>query len=526
MATNSKTTYGSPTSYSAPTFDWQTAARSVQDPWSALGLLLGQYLVTNYDKRGEQKFSKSMANSIPGYGGEAQPQGAPAQGAQPQGAAPTVGEQLANRPSVNETAAQNMFDQYRQANGAAVQPNYEVGLEALRNQPTTSPLEAAALQQAMAGGAPAQQGISPAEAQVYADYLKNNTPVIDAGGNLSNVPNVQEAQPANQQAVQGTDASGLVPKFSVDEWKAQMYAEGRRQGRPAHQIQAVIDEMTPMAEAAEKRYNDQMADYWLSQMTANEPGSQGWLAAAINYEKHAPESAKLAFAYSPTGRSTQEQGYKQDNMKLQSNLTDQRDANKTRRDLESYGVKLSMQNEQSENRIRRLVDAGMDPSLAIMSVYGGGGSGRGGNYVKTTKAQQQFVNGIGTFLNKTLPEALMAGDADKLATVLDLGNVYLYENDDLWDNIPESEREDTAAVKNELSRRLTQAQYMRELRAYGPDSENTKKYAAALSPADRLEVNNWLEASFAKRQAANKPEKSTSSAPAPDPYKQWGVANQ
>lgn len=490
MATNSKTTYGSPTSYSAPTFDWQTAARSVQDPWSALGLLLGQYLVTNYDKRGEQKFSKSMANSIPGYGGEAQPQGQPpAQGVPAQGAAPTVGEQLANRPSVNETAAQNMFDQYRQANGAAVQPNYEVGLEALRNQPTTSPLEAAALQQAMAGGQQPAQGISPAEAQVYANYLKNNTPVIDANGNLSNVPNVQEAQPANQQAapqqaVQGADASGLVPKFSVDEWKAQMYAEGRRQGRPAHQIQAVIDEMTPMAEAAEKRYNDQMADYWLSQMTTNEPGSQGWLAAAINYEKHAPESAKLAFAYSPTGRSTQEQGYKQDNMKLQSNLTDQRDANKTARSLEAQNVAIT----QKYNLLRQMGYSEEDARALAVGAGRSGGSGAraggtsgsaGGNSGLsetdlTTEQRQQF-KALGAKMAAAWSSSNDAEKADALAQFNELSK------SDAWYLLPQE-------VRDGYSRQAYKMAYLRE-KQKDPNGENTKLYASYLSPEDLKNAN-------------------------------------
>ncbi len=275
--------------------DYIRAANAFNNPWAGLGALLGAVLTKNYVDRGERKLMDSMKDSIPTNNSQ-------------ETEAQALQKMLENRPSQEETAKQTIFDAYKNGNNTPIEPNYEIGLERLKNQ-TTDPLEVAALQSAINQAQPqeAESGkVTPNEINALNKYINENMPHMDAQGNLSNMDAA-----ANLQAQKAQAQPQGIPKFSTDEWEAKMWQEGKRQGRPDYQIQAVIDRMKPQALQAEKRYNDAQADYWGNEFLANMPldnGVGGDSAARLNaitqLYQYDPEKAKILASGNISPRET------------------------------------------------------------------------------------------------------------------------------------------------------------------------------------------------------------------------------
>ena len=237
--------------------DYIRAATAFNNPWTALGALIGNVLSKNYSDRGERKLMESMKDSIP-TGDSAQTE------------AQITQKMLENRPSQEETGNQALFNAYEKGSNNPIQPNYEVGLERLKNQ-STDPLEIAALQGAINKAQPQEAEIgkvTPNEINGFDKYFQENVPHMDAQGNLSNMDAAANLQ--EQRAVQQG-----IPKFSADEWEAKMWQEGKKQGRPDYQIQAVIDRMKPQALQAEKRYGDSQIERYTNQFFNSLPDANG-----------------------------------------------------------------------------------------------------------------------------------------------------------------------------------------------------------------------------------------------------------
>lgn len=284
--------------------DYITAARAFNNPWQALGALVGNALIKNYVNRGEEKLEKSLENSIP------------------TGEAPTdaqVTQQMiqnaqAQAPTREEQVRDNIFNKYKQSNPIEINPQQmaNIGLEALKNQ-TADPIETAALQGAIdkANGNVQASQVTPNENIAFQEYLKNNAPHMDASGNLSNMDAAANLQAQKQQATAQVAENNMRP-FSVEDWEAQVWAEGRKQGRPDYQIQAVIDRMKPQAEAAERKYNDKMKERYLNQYYNNLPNADGTggdpamrLDAQIGLYKYDPDAARILGASgTPTMKDT------------------------------------------------------------------------------------------------------------------------------------------------------------------------------------------------------------------------------
>jgi hypothetical protein len=122
----------------------------------------------------------------------------------------------------------------------------------------------------------------------------------------------QMARPPVSNQMQGKQTMPLPTPFSVQDWVAAMWKEGKAEGRPDNQIQTVIDELMPRAQAAETNYNKQMGDVYLgalsSQMEADQKAMQNGqqpdmtreimlLTQLMNYQ---PDKAKALLQGEPT----------------------------------------------------------------------------------------------------------------------------------------------------------------------------------------------------------------------------------
>lgn len=66
----------------------------------------------------------------------------------------------------------------------------------------------------------------------------------------------------NQQAAE--QAAPPLRPFNAQEWAASVWREGVKQGRPTSQIQAVINNLMPQAQAAEQGYKDSATSYYMN----------------------------------------------------------------------------------------------------------------------------------------------------------------------------------------------------------------------------------------------------------------------
>ena len=452
--------------------DYIRAANAFNNPWAGLGALLGAVLTKNYVDRGENKLADSMKDSIPTN----DPQELEAQatrkmienGIQPQ----------------SETGKQALFDAYQKGNTNPIQPNYEVGLKQLANQ-STDPLEIAALQNAINKAQPqeAESGkVTPNEINGFEKYFNENMPHMDAQGNVSNMDAA-----ANLQAQRAQATPQGIPKFSTDEWEAKMWQEGKKQGRPDYQIQAVIDRMKPQAQQAEKRYKDAKADYLKNAFIADMPLDNGYGGNAANRLQYLAEMEGLGTDYAKQMAAVLGAGSLTQRDVINMNNT--KEARQNKNNLETmkmlYGGKSTSKvpNKISEIDVakQRLIESGMAEAEAnawAQEQYKNIGKTAG-----QTKAQQnidEFADKLDVPLT-ALMNAVNSYDVGASGDALVELQGLIDENPKIWAQLP-------SETKAEIYQQMYYANGMRQ--GVIGDYDGARKYFGALTP-ETVESHGW-----------------------------------
>ena len=450
--------------------DYITAARAFNNPWQALGALVGNALIKNYVNRGEEKLEKSLENSIP------------------TGEAPTdaqVTQQMiqnaqAQAPTREEQVQDNIFNKYKQSNPIEINPQQmsNIGLEALKNQ-TADPIETAALQGAIdkANGNVQASQVTPNENIAFQEYLKNNAPHMDASGNLSNMDAAANLQAQKQQATAQVAENNMRP-FSVEDWEAQVWAEGRKQGRPDYQIQAVIDRMKPQAEAAERKYNDYRTSEIEKTMFSNIDDPTVTLASLAEMYKYNPEKAAI---YAKGITTPKEQRYQQNQLERayigNAGRKGNSAASGTNYDWNSGYMPASAKEKQWA--LRQQVKAGIKTQDEANKEWTNflGTLGQTADEKKASKETQGFLDKINPYVQKIMAlndDYDVEGSGNALSDL----QVAIQENPDLWNNLPQN-------TKNEVIWQMYNANALREAMA-SDDPAQSNKYRQALT----AEVNN------------------------------------
>ena len=483
--------------------DWFTAAKAFNNPWTALGALIGTSLAKNYVNRGEEKLEKSLENSIP------------------TGEAPTdaqVTQQMiqnaqAQAPTREEQVQDNIFNKYKQANPIEINPQQmsNIGLEALKNQ-TADPIETAALQGAIdkANGNVQASQVTPNENIAFQEYLKNNAPHMDASGNLSNMDAAANLQAQKQQATAQVAENNMRP-FSVEDWEAQVWAEGRKQGRPDYQIQAVIDRMKPQAEAAERKYNDKMKERYLNQYYNNLPNADGTggdpamrLDAQIGLYKYDPDAARILGAGgTPTIRDTINMNIRKDEQardnayKYAKLAVDQQKGNTLsgnnnipaayKQRLQEIDFAETQGLINAEEATRRRQEIGQEIAQ---------NAGKNSAQIKADNNLNPFKQELTQKIN-TLRDGILnsykTGDVEATGNTLNEIKQILEQNPDAWKSLSQSERD-------QIESQSYFANGMRQL-AIG-DITGAKKFFAAI-PSYIAEQNQWDFSDDALDELAN-----------------------
>lgn len=459
--------------------DYIRAANAFNNPWAGLGALLGAVLTKNYVDRGERKLMDSMKDSIP-TSDTAQTE------------AQITQKMLENRPSQEETGKQALFDAYEKANNNSIQPNYEIGLEKLKNQ-STDPIEIAALQSVINKAQPQEAEIgkvTPNEINGFNKYFQENMPHMDAQGNISNMDAA-----ANLQAQRAQVAPQGIPKFSADEWEAKMWQEGKKQGRPDYQIQAVIDRMKPQALQAEKRYKEAQENYLTNAFQAEMPLDNGYGGNAVNrlgilaeLEGLGTESARRKAAVLGAGSLTQRDII---------NINNAKEARQNKNNLEMYKIQnggkgagrtggnssLKVPNKIAEIDAakQRLIEGGMTAEQAnawaqeqYMNV------GKTAGQTKAQKSIDEFADKLDAPLT-ALINAVNSYDVGASGDALTEIQGLIDENPKMWEQLP-------AEIKREIYQQMYNANGVRQ--AIIGDYDGSRKYFGALTP-EAVESHGW-----------------------------------
>lgn len=462
--------------------DYITAARAFNNPWQALGALIGNILVKNYENRGEEKLAKSLESSIP-------TQTAPTD-------AQVTQQMLQNNTQPREEQVQqNIFEKYQNANPIQMQNPYSIGLEALKNQ-TTDPLETAALQGAIDKAKGTTPQVTPNEQNAFQDYLRNDVPHMDASGNVSNMDAAANLQAQRQQATTQAGQNNIRP-FSVEDWEAQVWAEGRKQGRPDYQIQAVIDRMKPQAESAERKYNDKMTERYLNQYYNNLPNADGTggdpamrLDAQIGLYKYNPDAAKILAA---GGAGSIRDGISMNNSRERAKQQYTYNMQKNGKSDGSYtvnGIKTPKEIQEATERIKYAMAVGAmteeegKQALSRITLNMVNNIGKTSAQLKAEEKiapfKQELTQKINTLRNGVL-DSFKTGDVEATGNTLDEISQFLEQNPDAWKSLNQSERDQIEAQRY-------YANGMRQL-ATG-DIVGAKKFFSAI-PSYIAEQNQW-----------------------------------
>ena len=443
--------------------DYITAARAFNNPWQALGALIGNILVKNYENRGEEKLAKSLESSIP-------TQTAPTD-------AQVTQQMLQNNAQPREEQVQqNIFEKYQNANPIQMQNPYNIGLEALKNQ-TTDPLETAALQGAIDKAKGTTPQVTPNEQNAFQDYLRNDVPHMDASGNVSNMDAAANLQAQRQQATAQAGQNNIRP-FSVEDWEAQVWAEGRKQGRPDYQIQAVIDRMKPQAEAAERKYNDYRTSEIEKTMFSNIDDPTVTLASLAEMYKYNPEKAAI---YAKGITTPKEQRYQQNQLERAYIGNAGRKGNNAASGTNYGGNSGYMPASAKEKEwvLRQQVKAGIKTQDEANKEWTDflGTLGQTADEKKASKETQGFLDKINPYVQKIMAlndDYDVEGSGNALSDL----QVAIQENPNLWNNLPQN-------TKNEVIWQMYNANALREAMA-SDDPAQSNKYRQALT----AEVNN------------------------------------
>lgn len=234
--------------------------------------------------------------------------------------------------------------------------------------------------------------------------------------------NIVAARQQTQQPVQ------LRP-FNTQDWVASVWREGVKQGRPASQIQAVINNLMPQAQAAEQNYKDSATAYYMNNIFNP---SNPLIPTASNYAvvmpklmnnisnlaQVNPEAAQRVLSILPGAKDAWSKDVADQTLANREAYAEKSAGEQFNRDLEKmgYGAKLArgtykfqkdydaqLKNAQLAQRYNQLA-AIVGPQEAAARVYGGfslnsnKGSGTGAKSGGTadkapTASEQKALNG-------------------------------------------------------------------------------------------------------------------------------------
>lgn len=443
--------------------DYITAAKAFNNPWQALGALIGNVLIKNYKNRGEDKLANSLESSIPS-------QTAPTE-------AQVTQQMLQNNAQPREEQVQqNIFEKYKNANPIQTQDPYSIGLEALKNK-STEPLETAALQGAIDKAKGTTPQVTPNEYNAFQDYLRNNVPHMDASGNVSNMGAAANLQAQKQQATAQVGQNNIRP-FSVEDWEAQVWAEGRKQGRPDYQIQAVIDRMKPQAEMAERKYNDYRTGEIEKTIFSNIDDPTVTLAGLAEMYKYNPEKAAIYAKGLTTPREQQQQRTQLERSRI--GRTGQSGSGGTINKNYSYGNSTKLPTSVQEYLWLEEATKGMSDEGRERLLSDKLNSIARSETPQSSAKMQKFLDTLSPHINKIMSlqnDYDINGSGDALAAI----NEAINANPEEWAQIPED-------TKAEIMQQMYMANAFRQA-AIG-DLDGYKRYMGALTP-DALNNHGW-----------------------------------
>lgn len=379
--------------YEVPFVPNTITAYAYKDPWFALGNLIGRAWANNYNERGINKLIDSMEGSIPGQQTDqgavnsnlmnaalnsagtdnqdsiaglqkaidSMKQGQPLPMSDYSGLGQAIGQSQTD-PAVSatpaETSQNRIMKNWNAANplprvgtGEIQGPVYTVGenvpgmLEAgnidLSNRPIVrNPDGTISTVRSIGVNLGGKEYLLPTVSddgkilstdeavQQFRDTGKHlgvfDSP--EASTNYAQSLHNQQAQAASQQSAQ----QGQLQPFDMQNWIAQMKAEGRRQGRPDYQIDLAIERMMPNAQAYLDSYNKQQADGIEAGMyQALDSGDWGELNKGwLQLQQYDPNRAKAWGNTIPSLKDLYSTGAERENTILSNSLEAQRENQK------------------------------------------------------------------------------------------------------------------------------------------------------------------------------------------------------
>lgn len=295
--------------YEVPFVPNTITAYAYKDPWFALGNLIGRAWANNYNERGINKLIDSMEGSIPGQQTDQGAANSNLMNAALNSAGTDNQDSIAGLQKAIDSMKQGQplpmsdYSGLGQAIGQS-QTDPQMMQNALANKNTNGVMDAIG-QAAVNNG---YDGLESSVGRAYGDVM-----------NLRQNP----AQAAAQQSAQ----QGQLQPFDMQNWIAQVKAEGRRQGRPDYQIDLAIERMMPNAQAYLDSYNKQQADGIEAGMyQALDSGDWGELNKGwLQLQQYDPNRAKAWGNTIPSLKDLYSTGAERENTILSNSLEAQRE---------------------------------------------------------------------------------------------------------------------------------------------------------------------------------------------------------
>lgn len=184
--------------------------------------------------------------------------------------------------------------------------------------------------------------------------------------------------------------------FNTQDWVASVWREGVKQGRPASQIQAVINNLMPQAQAAEQNYKDSATAYYMNNIfnpsnplipTANNYAEvmPKLMNNISNLAQVNPEAAQRVLSILPGAKDAWSKDVADQTLANREAFAEKSSSEQFKRDLEKmgYGAKLArgtfkfqkdydaqLKNAQLAQRYNQLAEI-VGPQEAAARVYGG-----------------------------------------------------------------------------------------------------------------------------------------------------------
>lgn len=351
--------------YEVPFVPNTITAYAYKDPWFALGNLIGRAWANNYNERGINKLIDSMEGSIPGQQTDQGAANSNLMNAALNSAGTDNQDSIAGLQKAIDSMKQGQplpmsdYSGLGQAIGQS-QADPQMMQNALANKNTNGVMDALG-QAAVNNG---YDGLESSVGKAYGDVM-----------NLRQSPAQAAAQAASQ--AQG----GPAQPFDMNNWIAQMKAEGRRQGRPDYQIEEAIRRMQPNAEAALYNYNKQNADAIEAEMFRQaDAGDYGGLAKNyVKLSKYDPDRAQVWGKTIPGFSDFYNEGNTVQNSVLSYDLADRNAARASQRRMaeDNNNAKNSRQNAEFNIYLRNKYGGTTSGSSGSSSSGSGSSSGGG-----------------------------------------------------------------------------------------------------------------------------------------------------